>query len=159
MSDRASAAAAADIDVDVERLPPHVHACRVYYEDTDAAGLVYYANYLRFAERARTEALREGGCDHAQLFRDTGVALVVRRCVVDYLAPARLDDMLSIETRVVAVRGATIDLLQTVRRGESDLVRIEIRLVAMTRDGRPTRIPAAVRAVLAGQQSPRHPNP
>ena len=88
----------------------------------------------------------------------TGVALVVRRCVVDYLAPARLDDLLDVETRVVAVRGATLDLRQTVRRDARDLVRIEVRLVAMTRDGRPTRIPASVRAVLAGNPTPDTPN-
>lgn len=145
---------AADPEIDPGRLPPHVFRCRVYYEDTDAAGIVYYANYLRFAERARTEALREGGSDHSRIFAETGVALVVRRCTLDYLAPARLDDLLEVETRVVAVRGATLDLAQTVRCGGRDLVRIEVRLVAMTRDGRPTRIPASVRAVLAGQATP-----
>ncbi|MBM3566867.1 MAG: YbgC/FadM family acyl-CoA thioesterase [Alphaproteobacteria bacterium] len=77
----------------------HIFAVRVYYEDTDAGGVVYYANYLRFAERARTEMLRRAGLESSRLMAEDGVALVVRRCKVDYLHPARLDD-LELEQRI-----------------------------------------------------------
>jgi acyl-CoA thioester hydrolase len=145
--------------IDLSRVPPHVFPCRVYYEDTDAAGIVYYANYLRFAERARTEMLRAGGYGHMRLHADTGITLAVRRCVADYLAPARLDDLLSIESRITALRGATLELSQVVRRptpgsdtasGEgADLVRLTVTLVALLASGKPTRIPARLRDLLA----------
>jgi acyl-CoA thioester hydrolase len=136
--------------IDLARVPPHLFACRVYYEDTDAAGIVYYANYLRFAERARTEMLRAGGLEHARFYAETGIMLAVRRCVADYLAPARLDDLLSIESRVTGLRGATLDLAQVVRRDTgADLVRLTVTLVALLPSGKPTRIPARLRDLLA----------
>jgi acyl-CoA thioester hydrolase len=148
--------------IDPRRVPPHLFPCRVYYEDTDAAGIVYYANYLRFAERARTEMLRAGGLDHVKLFNETGITLAVRRCVADYLAPARLDDLLSIESRITALRGATLDLAQVVRRDGADLVRLAVTLVAIMASGRPTRIPARLRDLLAAhatQNAPAHEAP
>ena len=84
----------------------HRFAIRVYYEDTDAGGVVYHANYLGFAERARTEALRDLGVPHAQMQAQHGLIFMVRRVKLDYLAPARLDDSLSVLTTVTAVRGA-----------------------------------------------------
>jgi acyl-CoA thioester hydrolase len=89
----------------------HHHPIRVYYEDTDAGGVVYYANYLRFAERARTEFMREAGADHAGMLRDTGLSFFVRRCEVDYLKPARLDDFLQVETQIINVGGASLEAL------------------------------------------------
>jgi len=81
---------------------------RVYYEDTDASGIVYYANYLKFAERGRTEMMRELGFAHSRIFAETGVAFTVRRLSADYRQPARLDDALIVETRVVEVGAATL---------------------------------------------------
>ena len=83
---------------------PHRYTVRVYYEDTDAAGIVYHANYLRFAERARTEALRELGIPHAELLREHNLMFVVRRIKVDYLRPARLDELLVVLTEPVSMR-------------------------------------------------------
>src|SRR5581483_12088671 len=94
----------------------HFFPVRVYYEDTDAAGLVYYANYLKFAERARTEMLRRLGVEQERLRAETGLVFVVRRCAADYLLPARLDDDLVIVTRLKALRGASLDLDQDVQR-------------------------------------------
>lgn len=122
----------------------HRLAIRVYYEDTDAAGIVYYANYLRFAERGRSEMMRAAGIDHARLFAETGVALAVRRCAVEYLAPARLDDLIEVETRIVGARAATIEARQVVRRGGDPLAEMDVTLVALTRGGRPTRLPAPI---------------
>src|ERR671910_3531324 len=85
---------------------------RVYYKDTDAAGIVYHAAYLAFAERARTEMLRCLGLDHASLRARFGLTFAVRRCVIDYRAPARLDDLLEVESRLLRVGGASLELAQ-----------------------------------------------
>jgi acyl-CoA thioester hydrolase len=126
--------------------PRHRFPIRVYYEDTDAAGLVYYANYLKFAERARTEWLRELGYRHGAL--GTEAAFAVRRCVVDYRRPARLDDALIVETRLVALGGATAKLSQVVLREDQELVRLDIDLALIAPGGRPVRVPPSLRAAL-----------
>lgn len=123
----------------------HRLAVRVYYEDTDAGGVVYHASYLRFAERARTELLRAHGLDHRGLAEHALGHLVVRRCLADFLAPARLDDLLEIETVATRLGGASLTLLQTVRRGEVPLVRLEVEIAFVGPDGRPRRLPAALR--------------
>lgn len=128
----------------VAELPAHRLAIRVYYEDTDAAGIVYYANYLRFAERGRSEMMRAAGVDHARLFAETGVALAVKRCAIEYVAPARLDDLIEVETRIIGARAATIDARQTVRRDGADLALLDVTLVALARSGRPTRLPPPI---------------
>jgi acyl-CoA thioester hydrolase len=134
--------------------PCHRLAVRVYYEDTDAGGIVYHASYLRFAERARTEMLRELGVDHIRLHAGEGLIFTVRRCVVDYLAPARLDDLLEVRTRVARVGGASLDLVQEVLREDRLLARLELKLALLGRDLRPARVPAALRASLV-QLRPR----
>ena len=126
----------------------HVFSVRVYYEDTDAAGIVYYANYLKFAERARTEMMRALGIEHSGLMAAAGVVFAVRRCSADYLAPARLDDRLEVVTRITDVRGASLGLEQTIRRDAADLVRMHLKLACMTVAGRPARIPGTLRAEL-----------
>lgn len=122
----------------------HVYAIRVYYEDTDAAGIVYYANYLRFAERARTELLRELGFGHRALMESDGVVFAVRRCEAEYLKPARLDDQVEVHTRILDVKGASLDAEQVVRRDGDDLARLRLRLACVGRAGRPARWPARV---------------
>ncbi len=124
---------------------PHRLVVRVYYEDTDAGGVVYHASYLRFAERARTELLRTAGLDHATLLEREGGHLVVRRLEVDFLSPARLDDLLEVETRPLAVAGARLRLEQTVRRGPDRLARLSVEVAFVGRDGRPKRLPEALR--------------
>jgi acyl-CoA thioester hydrolase len=131
------------IDAGVHRLP-----LRVYYEDTDAARLVYFANYLKFAERARTEMLRCCGVDQERLRRETGIVLVVRRCTVDYLAPARLDDDLVVATRLVARAGASLEVAQDIERDGSTLARIVSRIACLGAGGRPTRLPPALIAAI-----------
>jgi acyl-CoA thioester hydrolase len=121
---------------------------RVYYEDTDAAGLVYYANYLKFAERARTEMLRRLGIEQEKLRAETGLTLVVRRCSADYLLPARLDDDLVVATRLAALAGASLDLDQEVLRGGATLVRLALQIACLGAKGRPHRLPAVLRTAL-----------
>jgi acyl-CoA thioester hydrolase len=127
----------------------HVLPLRIYYEDTDAAGIVYYANWLRFLERGRTEMLRLLGQQHSTLREERGVNWVVRRCTIDYLKPARLDETIEVVTRCAAPRGASLDMLQEAWRGEELLVRAELLVACMAADGRPTRLPSQVRTVLS----------
>ena len=127
----------------------HIFALRVFWEDTDAAGIVYYANYLKFMERARSEMVRMAGLDQSALLDRDGVVFAVKRCAVDFLRPARLEDELSVGTRVTRVGGASLDLEQVVRRAGEDLVRATVRLACIARDGKPKRLPAAARQVMA----------
>lgn len=117
---------------------------RVYYEDTDAGGIVYYANWLRFFERARTDWLRTLGAQHRRLADEFGVLLVVRSIAVDYRRPARLDDELIVDVQPVATRRASCDLWQSARLagGDASLVDAKLRIAAIRRaDGRPTAFP------------------
>ena len=111
--------------------------------------MVYYANYLRFAERARTEMLRGHGIESSRLMAEEGVAFAVRRCAADYLRPARLDDQLEVRTCLRALGGASLDMEQRIVRADgSEAVRLDLTLACMTRTGKAARIPAAVRGRL-----------
>jgi len=126
----------------------HVYPVRVYFEDTDAGGIVYYVNYLKFAERARTEMLRLLGKEQDAMLRDDGVGFAVRSCHVDYFRPARLDDALEVRSRTIEIAGASLRVNQRILRRDDLLADITIRLAVMTRDGRPTRLPAEIRDAL-----------
>ncbi len=129
----------------------HRFHVRVYYEDTDAGGVVYHANYLRFAERARTEALRDLGVPHAQMLAEHGVIFMVQRVKLDYLAPARLDDLLTIATSPLVLKGASVVLRQGFTAGGRDIAVAEIGLVCVRiTDLKPSRIPTRWRAALMG---------
>ena len=132
-----------------KRGPAHHFRVRVYYEDTDAGGVVYHANYLQFAERARTEMLRGHGLAQSQLSKELGIFFVLRRCIVDFRAPARLDDHLLVTSRVTDLRGASLDLEQIVTRDGLELVRLEVKLACMSAEGRAVRLPLSVRTILA----------
>ena len=123
----------------------HRYTCRVYYEDTDLAGIVYYANYLKFIERARTEWVRELGVDQARLRAEDGIVFAVRRVEANFLSPAKFDDILTVETSVGEISGARITLFQVVKRGDARLFDAVVMLVALTDAGRPARLPADVR--------------
>jgi acyl-CoA thioester hydrolase len=130
----------------------HHMQIRVYYEDTDFSGIVYHANYLRFMERGRTNHLRLMGAEQHALFAEAeletpGFAFVVRSMRIDYLKPARMDDVLDVVTWPVAVRGASITLSQEVRRDEIVLVKAEVR-VAFIGEGRAQPIPKALRILM-----------
>jgi len=125
---------------------------RIYYEDTDAAGIVYYANYLRFAERARTEMLRALGFENSHIMGANGLAFVVRACGIEYLRPALLDDSLDVHTRVLRIGGASLEMEQIVRRNSDVIAELNVKLVCMhiagPSKGIPSRIPQGVRSVL-----------
>ncbi|MGL6212124.1 MAG: tol-pal system-associated acyl-CoA thioesterase [Paracoccaceae bacterium] len=129
----------------------HSFALRVYYEDTDLAGIVYYANYLKFIERARSEWVRSLGIDQVQLRAALGIVFAVRRVEADYLRPARFDDDLQVETRLVSVKGVRITLAQDVLRGEEALFSAEVVLVCLRDNGHSARIPPEVLRLLTPQ--------
>jgi len=123
----------------------HRFKIRVYYEDTDLAGIVYYANYLCFIERARSEWVRGLGVDQVALKADEGVVFAVRRIEADYLAPARFDDEVEVVTQVEAVTGARLVLNQDVMRAGQVLFSSIVTLVALNEQGAPVRLPANFR--------------
>ena len=127
----------------------HILPLRVYYEDTDAGGLVYYANYLKFAERARTEMLRLAGFDHGAIAKRFGLAFVVRDCTLSYKRPAHLDDLLEVRSRFLDLGGASLTAEQVICRETTELARLDVRLACLTDGGQPSRIPEALRDALA----------
>ncbi len=131
----------------MSHLPPDALWVRVYYEDTDFSGRVYHASYLRFLERGRTEWLRRRGFAHRDLAESSGVAFAVRSLTIEYLAPALMDDLLTVETSVAKARGASIDFQQRILRDDRELVTAMARVAAI-RDGRPARIPDDLRRLL-----------
>ena len=128
----------------MSHLPPDALWVRVYYEDTDFSGRVYHASYLRFLERGRTEWLRRRGFAHRDLAETSGTMFVVRSLQIAFLGPAMMDDLLTVETTVAAMRGASIEFKQRVLRSDKALITAEV-LAASIRDGRPARIPADLR--------------
>jgi acyl-CoA thioester hydrolase len=134
----------------------HVMAVRVYYEDTDFSGAVYHASYLRFMERGRTNYLRLLGADQRALFEETekeapGFAFVVRSMRIEFLKPARMDDLLEVITEPQGVKGASILLHQTVMRGAELLIEADVR-VAFVSGGRARPIPKALRVAMRADQ-------
>jgi len=127
----------------------HVYPLRVYYEDTDVGGVVYYANYLKFAERARSEMLRLIGFPHGEMMRRDGLAFAVRRCEADFIRPARFDDVLEVHTGSIDMEAASLWLDQRVKRDGDDLVVLRIRLACIAENGKPARLPAELRTALA----------
>jgi len=132
----------------------HVLPVRVYFEDTDFSGLVYHATYLRWCERGRSDYLRLVGNEHRALIEGGDgaepSAFVVRRMHLEYLKPARIDDVLEVETRVAEVKGAALSLAQRVVRGETVLFEAEVLVVLVSVSGKPQRLSQRLRAGLSG---------
>lgn len=132
------------VDGDLHRLP-----VRVYYEDTDAGGIVYHSRYLNFAERARTELLRVLGIEQRALRSADGMVFAVTDCALKFRRPALLDDLLEVRSRLIEMSAARLQCRQDIWRGDELLVAVEIRIASLSESGRPMRIPAPVRAALA----------
>ncbi len=119
---------------------------RVYFQDTDAGGVVYHANYINFMERARTEWLRTFGYSNASMMKELGLVFVVRSVKLDYLKPALLDDLLSVTASIKDIGRSRVTLLQTVLRGDDLLTEGEVNLVCVTADGfKPVSVPGVLR--------------
>lgn len=121
---------------------------RVYYEDTDAGGIVYYANYFKFAERARTEWLRQNGLENSTLKDTSDMLFVVRSCAADYFKPARLDDDLTISVEVLKIGAASIDLIQRVFKNDVLLVDIKVKLATINGAGEIVKLPLDIKEKL-----------
>ncbi len=131
-------------------MQPHRIPIRVYYEDTDFSGVVYHASYLRFMERGRTELIRDLGVDQSALFDgDVALAFAVRAMRIEFLKPAVMDDLLTVETIPVEMKGASMTVRQRVLRGDKALVEADVKVVCVG-GGRARRIPDALRAKLGG---------
>jgi acyl-CoA thioester hydrolase len=132
---------------------PLLISLRVYYEDTDSGGVVYYANYLKYLERGRTEFLRALGFEQRQLADETGLAFAVRSLQAEYLKPARLDDQLEVLTAVEALGRAQVTFAQSIRRGDETLLTATVRVACLDlAKGKPAAIPANILAQLTAQQ-------
>ncbi|MDA7947233.1 MAG: YbgC/FadM family acyl-CoA thioesterase [Hyphomicrobiaceae bacterium] len=130
----------------------HILPVRVYHEDTDFTGLVYHANFLKFCERARSDMVRLAGISQTDLFSGEGeqeaAAFVVRHMDIDFLKPARMNDLLEVITTVEDLGGAAMTLLQEVRRGETVVARLHVKIVLVSASGKVMRLDALVRAAL-----------
>jgi acyl-CoA thioester hydrolase len=125
---------------------PHIWPIRVYFEDTDAGKIVYYANYLKFTERARTEMLRAQGADHNAMIKDDGLMFVVKSVNIEYLQSAYLDDTLEVHSSILKIGNASLILQQDVLRGGVTLATSQVVLVSVNSNGQPCRIPASIRS-------------
>ena len=126
----------------------HKFPIRVYYEDTDMGGIVYYANYLKYIERARSAWVREMGIDQNEMREKDGVVFAVRRVEADYLSSAKFDDELEVRTTTQAVTGARLVMDQQVMRGEEVLFSAQVTIVCIGEGGSPARLPANIRLIL-----------
>lgn len=126
----------------------HFFSLRVYYEDTDVGGIVYYANYLKFAERARTEALRGLRIDQSDLLQNQGLKFVVRDCFLNCFAPARLDDILDVKTDFKKIGHAKIAIQQVISRGDQVIASLDVTLACLNSEGRPVKLTGDLRRLL-----------
>jgi acyl-CoA thioester hydrolase len=124
--------------------PFHVLQARVYYEDTDAGGVMFYANHLKFCERGRTEFLRARGFENSQIFRDFGIIFVVRKLEAEYLAPARLDDLLTIRTSLSSRSKTSLTFAQKILNNDQTLFEMLCVIVAVGKNGKPQRLPEEI---------------
>ncbi|MBM3555056.1 MAG: YbgC/FadM family acyl-CoA thioesterase, partial [Alphaproteobacteria bacterium] len=123
--------------------------------DTDAAGIVYYANYLKFIERGRTEMLRLAGFDQQRLLAEKGLVFPVKSCAVEFVRPSRLEDRLEVVTRLAEIGGASLILDQTVRRGAEDIALANVRIACIDGAGKPRRLPSELKEAFARLEKPR----
>ena len=124
---------------------------RVYYEDTDAGGIVYYANYFKFCERGRTELLRAAGFENKPLMDREGFMFVVRKLEADYLAPAFLDDIVTMKTSLSAMNNASFAMKQSLYKHDQLIFEANVTLVCVTKSGKPTRVPDYLRKALGAE--------
>lgn len=122
----------------------HDFPVQVYWEDTDAGGIVYYANYLKFTERARTDMLRGLGINQLKMMVDEGANFVVRSCEIEYLLPAKMDDHLEVLTSLTDLRGASLKMQQNIRLGSDIIVTTKVRVACLGEGGRPQRLSSAI---------------
>ena len=114
---------------------------KVYYEDTDSGGVVYYANYLKFLERARTDAITSLGFSNNKLVEKFGIYIIVKSCNLNFLKPAKLEDKLNIISKILEVKNVSIKMRQNILVDDSMIVEAEILLASINKDGKPSKLP------------------
>ncbi|WP_025899237.1 tol-pal system-associated acyl-CoA thioesterase [Sneathiella glossodoripedis] len=126
-------------DVTEEGETCHVFPVQIYWEDTDAGGIVYHANYLKFTERARSDLLRGIGIDQPKMMTEHGQNFVVRDSAIEFLKPAHLDETLRVRTTLLELKSASLRLQQDIFRGEELLIKSRVRVACLQKNGRPAR--------------------
>ena len=115
---------------------------KIYYEDTDAGGVVYYSNYLKFLERARTEMLESIGLSNKKLLEEHNTLIIVKSCNIEYIAPSRLEDKIQIYSSVETLNKASFDVIQNIKKNDNLIVKAKVKLVTVNKDGKPIKIPS-----------------
>ena len=118
------------------------HSIKIYYEDTDAGGVVYYSNYLKFLERARTEMLESIGLSNKKLLEDHKTLIIVKSCNIEYITPARLEDKIQIYSSIETLDKASFDVIQNIKKNENLIVKAKLKLVTVNQNGKPIKIPS-----------------
>ena len=118
------------------------HEIKIYYEDTDAGGVVYYSNYLKFLERARTEMLESIGLSNKKLLEEHNTLIIVKSCNIEYTAPARLEDKIQIYSSIETFNKASFDVIQNIKKNDNLIVKAKVKLVTVNKDGKPIKIPS-----------------
>ena len=118
------------------------HSIKIYYEDTDAGGVVYYSNYLKFLERARTEMLESIGLSNKKLLEDYKTLIIVKSCNIEYVTPARLEDKIQIYSSIETLNKASFDVIQNIKKNENLIVKAKLKLVTVNQNGKPIKIPS-----------------
>ena len=125
------------------------HVVKVYYEDTDVGGVVYYSNYLKFLERARTEMIHSIGLSNNKLFAEYKTLIIVKSCNIDYLSPAKLEDKLQIYSSIESFNKASFVIVQNIKKDDNLVVKAKLKLVTVNQKGKPIKIPLILENKLA----------
>ena len=120
------------------------HGIKIYYEDTDAGGIVYYSNYLKFLERARTEMIESVGLSNTQLLEQNKALIIVKSCNIEYISPARLEDKIMIYSSIESFSKASFVIIQNIKRNDIIIVKAKLKLVTVNHEGRPIKIPSVL---------------
>ena len=121
-----------------------IHEVKVYYEDTDSGGVVYYSNYLKFLERARTEMINSFGLSNKKLLEEHKTLVIVRSCNIDYLSPSKLEDTLQIYSSIESFNKASFVIIQNIKKDDNLIVKAKLKLVTVNREGKPIKIPSVL---------------
>ena len=119
-----------------------IHEVKVYYEDTDSGGVVYYSNYLKFLERARTEMINSIGLSNKKLLEEHKTLIIVKSCNIEYIAPAKLEDKIQIYSSIETLNKASFELIQNIKKDNNLIVKAKVKLVTVNKDGKPIKIPS-----------------
>ena len=121
-----------------------IHEVKVYYEDTDAGGVVYYSNYLKFLERARTEMINSIGLSNKKLLEEHKTLIIVKSCNVEYLSPSKLEDTLQIHSSIESFNKASFVIIQNIKKDDNLILKAKLKLVTVNQEGKPIKVPSAL---------------